>query len=304
MRIGLMGGATAAMGEGIMGVVEFSKDAEERGFDSIWLANIFGLDAIGTCAIAGWETERIEFGTAVTPTYPRHPGAIAQQAVTTSVACGGRFTLGIGLSHQVVIEGMFGMSYDKPAIHMNEYLQILTPLLRGEKAEFSGSQLTGNMALDVPDSKPVPLIVAALGPAMLKLAGSLADGTVTWMTGPRTMEDHIIPSINAAAAEAGKPAPRTVCGLPIALTNDVDAARETIAKELQIYGMLPSYRAMLDREGVAGPAELSLVGDEATLRASIARLRDIGVTDFNAAIMPVGEGVLENTLDLLQSELA
>jgi 5,10-methylenetetrahydromethanopterin reductase len=123
------------------------------------------------------------------------------------------------------------------------------------------------------------------------------------MTGPKTMEEHIIPSITAAAEAAGKPAPRTVCGLPIVLTNDVDAAREAIAKELEIYGMLPSYRAMLDREGVAGPAELSLVGDEASLRASIQRLRDIGVTDFNAAIMPVAEGAMENTLDLLQSEL-
>jgi 5,10-methylenetetrahydromethanopterin reductase len=303
MRIGLMGGATAAIGNGIMDLVEFSKDAEERGFDSIWLANIFGIDAVGACAIAGWETDRIEFGTAVTPTYPRHPAALAQQALTTSVACGGRFALGIGLSHQVVIEGMYGMSYDKPAAHMKEYLSIMAPLLRGEASDFAGEQLTGKLALDVPGAAPVPLIVAALGPAMLKLAGTHADGTVTWMTGPKTMEEHIIPSINSAAEAAGKPAPRTVCGLPIVLTNDVDAARETIAKELEIYGMLPSYRAMLDREGVAGPAELSLVGDEASLRASIQRLRDIGVTDFNAAIMPVAEGVMENTLDLLQSEL-
>ena len=303
MRIGLMGGATAAMGSGIKDLVEFSKDAESRGFDSIWLANIFGLDAVGACAIAGWETDKIEFGTAVTPTYPRHPGALAQQALTTSVACGGRFALGIGLSHQLVIEGMYGMSYDKPAAHMKEYLSIIAPLLKGEAADFAGEQLTGRMTIDVPGATGVPLIIAALGPAMLKLAGTYADGTVTWMTGPKTMEEHIIPSINAAAEAAAKPAPRTVCGLPIVLTNDVDAAREKIAKELEIYGMLPSYRAMLDREGVAGPAELSLVGDEASLRASIQRLRDIGVTDFNAAIMPVAEGVMENTLDLLQSEL-
>jgi F420-dependent oxidoreductase-like protein len=298
-----MGGTSAAIGGGIMDLVEFAKDAETRGFDSIWLANIFGLDAVGACAIAGWETEKIEFGTAVTPTYPRHPGALAQQALTTSVACGGRFALGIGLSHQLVIEGMYGMSYDKPAAHMKEYLSIIAPLLKGEASDFAGEQLTGKMALDVPGVQPVPLIVAALGPAMLKLAGTFADGTVTWMTGPKTMEEHIIPSITAAAEAAGKPAPRTVCGLPIVLTNDVDAAREAIAKELEIYGMLPSYRAMLDREGVAGPAELSLVGDETSLRASIQRLRDIGVTDFNAAIMPVAEGAMENTLDLLQSEL-
>lgn len=303
MRMGLFAGATAATGSGIMDIVEFVKDAESRGFASVWLANIFGLDAVGTCAIAGWETDRIELGTAVTPTYPRHPGALAQQAATTNVACGGRFVLGIGLSHQAVIEGMFGLSYDKPAVHMKEYLQILGPLLKGEAADFAGEQLTGKMALNIPGAREVPLIVAALGPAMLKLAGRYSDGTVTWMTGPKTLEAHIIPTINAAAEEAGKPTPRIVCGLPIALTNDVEAAREQIAKDLQMYGMLPSYRAMLDREGVAGPAELSLVGDEATLRASIQRLRDIGVTDFNAAMMPLGEGVLEATLDLLESEI-
>ncbi len=304
MRIGLMAGATPATGNGIMDIVEFSKDAESRGFDSIWIANIFGLDAIGTCAIAGWETEKIEFGTAVTPTYPRHPGAIAQQALTTSVASGGRFSLGIGLSHQVVIEGMFGMSYDKPARHMSEYLQILAPLLAGEAVDFAGSQLTGKMALDIPGSLEVPLIVAALGPAMLKLAGTYSSGTITWMTGAKTIESHITPTISAAAKEAGRPDPRIICGLPIALTNDVDGTREAIGKQLKMYGMLPSYRAMLDREGVDGPAELSLVGDEAQLRTDIQRLRDAGVTDFNAAMIPTGEGSLEATLELLQSELS
>jgi len=302
MRIGLMGGMNAG-GGGIMDLVEFANDIEDRGFDSLWLANIFGLDAVGSCAIAGWETDRIELGTAVTPTYPRHPAALAQQALTTSVACGGRFALGIGLSHQIVIEGMYGMSYDKPALHMKEYLRIIAPLLRGEAVDFNGEQLTGKLALDVPDAKPVPLIVAALGPVMLRLAGRMADGTVTWMTGPRTLEEHIIPTINEAAQAAGRPTPRIVCGLPIALTSDVDGAREKIGKQLEIYGMLPSYRDMLDREGVAGPAELSVVGDEATLREAIQRLRDIGVTDFNASIMPVGEGVFDATLDLLQSEL-
>ncbi len=303
MRIGVMAGATPGT-NGIMDVVEYAKDVETRGFDSVWLANIFGLDAIGTAAIAGWETERIEFGTAVTPTYPRHPGAIAQQALTTSVACGGRFSLGIGLSHQIVIEGMFGMSYDKPAAHMKEYLQILAPLLKDGKVEFEGEQLTGKLALDIPGASDVPLIVAALGPAMLKLAGKYADGTITWMTGPKTIESHILPNIAAAASEAGRAAPRIICGLPIALTNDVAGAREAIGKQLAMYGMLPSYRAMLDLEGVEGPAELSLVGDEAQLRADIQRLRDAGVTDFNAAIMPLEEGTMDATLDLLQSELS
>lgn len=303
MRIGLMTGASDAVGSGIMDIVEFTRDAETRGFDSVWLANIFGLDAIGACAIAGWETGRIELGTAVTPSYPRHPAAMAQQVLTTAIACGGRFALGVGLSHQLVIEGMYGLSYDKPAHHMREYLEILGPLLRGEAADFEGEQLTGKLALDVPGATPVPLIVAALGPVMLKLAGQYADGTTTWMTGPNTMEQHIIPVISQAAREAGKPAPRIVCGMPIALTSDVDAGRAKIAEDLAIYGMLPSYRAMLDREGVDGPAELALVGDEADLRKEIQRLRDIGVTDFNASVMPVGEGVFDATVDFLQSEL-
>ncbi len=304
MRIGLMAGATAASGKTLQSIVDYAKMAEQRGFDSVWLANIFGIDAVGACAIAGWETSRIEFGTAVTPTFPRHPTALAQQAVTSGVACGGRFTLGIGLSHKLVIEDMLGLSYDRPAAHMREYLQVIAPLLKGEAVDFSGDQYRVKLALDVPDSPPVPLLVAALGPVMLKLAGTYADGTTTWMTGPKTIESHIAPAISAAASAAGRAAPRIVCGLPIVVTNDADAVREQIAKDLAVYGMLPSYRAMLDREGVAGPAELSIVGDEAAVRAQVQQLRDAGVTDFNAALVPAGEGSVEATLDLLQSELA
>jgi F420-dependent oxidoreductase-like protein len=203
----------------------------------------------------------------------------------------------------LVIEDMLGMSYDKPAAHMKEYLQVIAPLIRGEAVDFSGEQYKVKLALDVPGSTEVPLIIAALGPAMLKLAGTYADGTTTWMTGPVTIENHIVPHISEAAREAGREAPRIVCGLPIVVTDDVDAARGKIAKELAVYGMLPSYRAMLDREGVAGPAELSIVGDESAVRSEIQRLRDAGVTDFNAAVVPVGEGSLEATLDLLQSEI-
>ncbi len=303
MRIGVFAGATGDTNFGLSELIAFARDVEQRGFDSLWLPNIFGLDGVGASALVGWETQRIEVGTAVTPTYPRHPGALAQQAVTTQIACDGRFALGIGLSHQLVIEGMFGMSYDKPAKHMAEYLQILAPMLRGEAADFTGEQLTGRMQLEVA-GEPVPLLVAALGPAMLKLAGTYAQGTSLWMTGPKTIESHILPGITAAAEQAGRPQPRIVCGMPICLTDDADGARAFIAKALEIYGMLPSYRAMLDREGVEGPAELAMVGDEATLRAGIARLRDVGVTDFNAAVVPFGDGGMAPLLDLLQSELS
>jgi len=299
-----MAGTTKETTFGLTGLVAFAQDLEARKFDTLWLPNTFGMDAVAACAIAGWETQHIELGTAVTPTYPRHPAALAQQALTTQQACGDRFTLGIGLSHQLVIEGMYGMSYDKPARHMAEYLQIIAPLLQGKTSEFEGQQLTAKISLDIPGTGEVPLLVAALGSVMLRLAGAYAHGTTTWMTGPKTIEEHILPTINAAAMDAGKPAPRIVCGLPICLTNNVDGAKEHIAKTLRIYGMLPSYRAMLDREGVADPGELAIVGDETTLRAAIVRLRDVGVTDFNAAISPFGSVGLTATLDLLQTELS
>jgi F420-dependent oxidoreductase-like protein len=303
MRIGLFAGATPGAAKRLKGIVDYAQAMEVRGFDSIWMANIFGTDAIAACALAGWETKRIELGTAVTPVYPRHPGAIAQQAMTTQDACDGRFTLGIGLSHQMVIEGMFGMSYAKPASYMKEYLEILCPLLRGEAADFEGQQLTGKMALDMDDVPHLDTVVAALGTNMLKLAGTYTAGTSTWMTGPRTIEEHILPTISAAAAQAGREAPRIICGMPVCLTSDVAAAREYIAKILQIYGMLPSYRAMLDKEGVAGPEELAIVGDEVEIRAGMARLRDAGVTDFNAAVIAPPGGEVDGLLDLLQGEL-
>lgn len=303
MRTGLMIGAGWDHDGSIDGLIKLAKRAEQSGFDNLWMANVFSLDAITTLALIGRETSRVELGTAVVPSYPRHPAALAQQCLTAAAASNGRFTLGLGLSHQLVIENMFGLSYDKPARHMKEYLQALVPMLKGEAAAHNGELYRVNCQFVVPGAKPVPLIVAALGNVMLKLAGSMADGTTTWMTGPVALESHIIPTISEAAAAAGKPAPRIVCGLPMALTTDVDKAREKIAKGLEVYGMLPSYRAMLDKEGVAGPADVSMLGDEAGLRQQIQRLRDIGVTDFNAAIMAVEEGGYERTLQFLEAEL-
>lgn len=302
MRIGLMIGATPGSDPSLEGLIRFAREAETSGFDNLWVANVFGFDAITTLALIGRETRRIGLGTAVVPTYPRHPSAIAQQALTTGVAAGGRFSLGIGLSHKMVIEDMLGLSYAKPARHMREYLSVLGPLLRGAPVDFEGEDYRVKLGLDVPGAKPVPLIVAALGPLMLKIAGELADGTTTWMTGPKTLEEHIIPAIGNAAKAAGKPAPLVVAGLPIALTTDLDAARQKIARNLQVYGMLPSYRSMLDREGAAGPADVAMLGDESALRAQLQRLRDIGVTDFNAAIVKVEEGSLERTREFLAAE--
>ena len=281
MRIGVFGGDTTS--RTIDQIVADARAAEAEGFASYWLPQIFGLDAIGVLAIVGREVPRLEFGTAVVPTFPRHPTALAAQALTTAQACGGRFTLGIGLSHQLVVEGMWGMSYDKPAVHMREYLSILMPLVREGNVSFAGQGLTAHAPLTVADRQPMPVMIAALAPRMLELAGTLTDGTITWMTGPATLADYIVPNINKAAAAAGRPAPRVAASLPVCLTDDPDGARTRAGEEFAMYGMLPSYRAMLDREGAEGPADVAIVGDETTIAAALTRLADGGVTDFAAA---------------------
>ena len=263
--------------------------AAADGFASGWLANIFGVDALTALAVSGRDVPGFELGTAVVPTYPRHPGALAQQALTVQAALEGRLALGIGLSHQIVIEGMYGYSFDKPARHMREYLEVLVPLLRDGASSFTGETLQGNLGLSGPRDHPTPVLLAALAPQMLRLAGGVADGTILWMTGPATVESHIVPRITEAAEAAGRPAPRVVCILPVCVTSDVDGARERAAKVFSIYGQLPSYRAMLDKEGAATPGDVAIVGDEAAVRDQVRHLAEIGVTDFVAASYGAGD---------------
>lgn len=277
--------------------------AAADGFASAWMSNIFGLEALTALAVAGAGVPGIELGTAVIPTYPRHPAVLAQQALTAAAALGGRLTLGIGVSHKVVIEDMYGYSFAAPGTHMREYLAVLRPLLAGRPADFSGQTLSGRIGLTTPAPGRVPLLLAALGPRMLRLAGEQADGTVLWMTGPSTVASHVAPAIRAAAHEAGRPEPRIVCVLPVCVTSDPDAARARAAKVFAIYGQLPSYRAMLDREGAAGPADVAIVGDEEAVAARIAGLAEAGVTDFVAGEYVRGEDAVR-TRDLLRSVAA
>ncbi len=276
------------------------RKAADDGFSSAWLANIFGLDALTALAVAGSAVPGIEVGTAVVPTYPRHPAALAQQALTAALALGGRLTLGIGLSHKIVIEDMYGYSFDAPAIHMSEYLSVLLPLLDGQPAAFQGTTLRADIGLSTPRPDPVPVLLAALGPRMLRLAGERTAGTVLWMTGPATVRDYIVPTITAAARAAGRPSPRVVCTLPVCVTDDPDAARARAAKVFAIYGQLPSYRSMLDREGAAGPADVAIVGDEDSVASQITALADYGVTDFVAGEFGKGHDA-ERTRALLRT---
>jgi F420-dependent oxidoreductase-like protein len=192
-----------------------------------------------------------------------------------------------------VIEGVLGYSFEKPARHMREYLSVLIPLLHAEQVQFEGETVTfrGMGPLEAPGAEPPPVLLAALAPRMLELAGSRADGTVTWMTGPGTIADHIGPSIRKAAEAAGKPAPRIAVGLPVSVTADADAARQAANKAFAVYGQLPSYRAMLDKEGAAQPGDVAIVGDEDTVRAGIQRVFDAGGTEFSAAVFGSREEV-------------
>jgi F420-dependent oxidoreductase-like protein len=300
MKIGLTIGGDGSTS--LEDLIAQGVDAEKKGFSAVWMPQIFGVDAIMALTLIGRATSKIELGTAVVPTYPRHPTAIAQQALTAGVATGGRFNLGIGLSHKIVTEDMLGFSYEKPARHMREYLSVLMSAIRGETVAFNGEEYRVNgFQIDIKDAEPTPVLVAALGPVMLKLAGELADGTVTWMVGQKTLETHIIPSIRKGADGAGKPNPQVAAGFPVILTNNPDDARAKINEALTIYGQLPSYRAMLDREGAASPGDVAIAGGENVIRDEIARLRDMGVTYLNAAVMPVEEGAGPRTVDFLAS---
>ena len=296
MRIGIF-----ASDANLSTLVEKATEAEADGFDSFWLPQIFGVDALSAHTLIGTTVPRIELGTAVVPTYPRHPITLAGQALTASAASGGRLTLGVGLSHQFVVESMWGYSFDKPVRHMREYLTALVPLCAGESVSFTGETVTANGGIMIEGAAPVPVLVAALGPAMLKLAAERTGGTITWMTGPKTLADHTVPTLRKAAEAAGTGDMRVVTSLPIAVTSDVEGARERASRVFSIYNQLPSYRAMLDREGAEGPADVSLIGSEAEVRAGVERLRSAGVTDFVASEFSADPGVITDTRDLLKS---
>lgn len=284
MKIGLMvpmAGTTPAP----MTVVEQIVHAESMGFRSVWLPNVFGSDALTVFAIAATRTSAIEMGTLVVPTYPRHPAALAQQALTVNALAHGRLTLGIGVSHRVRMEKMLGFDFDHPIRHLREYLACLGPLLRGEATVFQGEEYRiDGYALSIPGAAAPSVLVAALGPQMLRLTGRLADGTAIYLAGAAYLREHAVPVIAAAAREAGRPAPRVLTGLPVCVTNRVEEAREQANRAFGHFGELPSYRAILEKEGAGTIADVALIGTANEVRAGIAALARAGATDLAASV--------------------
>ena len=291
MKVGIFTFATDGGTSTLDELVETTQWAEEAGFASAWVPHLpWSHDSLIALAVAGRATGRIELGSAVTPTYPVHPMTMARSALSANAATGGRLALGLGPSHQSVIEGMYGLSYDRPAAHTRAYLEVV-------RAAFDGArQLTGDgeffgfsSMFSVPDARPPQLLLAALAPMMLRLAGELADGTILWFADEVALETHVVPRITAAADAAGRPAPRIIAAMPISVCDDEAAGRSAAAVTFAPYGQIPTYRRMLDRGASAGPADVVLVGTEALLQRRLERWRDLGVTEFIAAPFGIGD---------------
>jgi F420-dependent oxidoreductase-like protein len=303
MRIGINGSSLLMGTPSLEALAEHASEAAAAGFASYWLAQSGAIDALTALAFAAPRAPGMELGSAVIPTYPRHPTALAAQAITAQAATEGRLALGIGLSHRVVIEGRLGLSFEKPVRHMREYLAILRPLLEHGKVSFRGETLSAEFETALPQTPPPPVLVAALGPQMLRLAGREADGTILWVVGPRTIRDHIAPTISEAAERAGRPAPRVVAGLPVCVTDDEEGVRELARRALVAYSELPSYRAMLDREGVEHAADVGIIGSEAQVRDQLGAVAEAGATDFAALEFARNDEERGRTREVLRSLL-
>jgi F420-dependent oxidoreductase-like protein len=287
-RVGIFGG-DEAVAHGLDHLVAEVGKAERDGFASYWVTQKRSLDALTALALVGQAVPRIELGTAVIPIQPRHPVVLAGHALTTQLAiqtptadgpAQGRLALGIGVSHRALIEGWYGIAFERPYDAMCEYLQVLRPLLHGERAEFRGRTVGAEVELTIAGAAPCPIVLGALGPRMLQLAGAVGDGTITWAVGPRTLERLTVPVITAAAEQAGRPPPRIIGGFAICVTREVEAARARAREIFRLSREYPSYRRVLDLEGAADVGDIAVVGSADEVLERIEELGALGVTDI------------------------
>lgn len=305
MRISLtLVGISGNSGSPVDTLVQNLAELRDEGFRRVWMAQLpYDADLPTVLAVALREVDGIEVGSGVIPIQVQHPMQLAQRALTLGLISGGRFLLGIGMSHRMVAEGVWGVTWDRAVRQMREYLDGLQPLLAGQPADATGEFWTTRGSLQIPGAPPTDVYLAALGPQMLRLAGRRTAGTLTWMTGPKTLAEHIVPTLRDAAAEAGRAetAVRVAASLPVSVTDDVAGARARAAEEFAIYGQLPSYRAMLDREGYAGPEDAAILGDEATVSQRLDELRAAGVDEFVASVLGADPETRARTRALLVS---
>jgi 5,10-methylenetetrahydromethanopterin reductase len=281
MRISLIAGLNNA--SPVESCIRELTQARDEGFARVWMTQMPNdADLLTVLAAALPQVPGVEVASGVVPIQNQHPTLLAQRALTLNIIGDGRFTLGIGVTHRAVTEGMWGISWDKSVKRLSEYLDGLLPLLAKEQVDAPGELVTTRGALQIPNAPTPQVYIAALGPQMLRVAGRRTAGTITWMTGPKTLREHVGPTLRAAAADAGRAdgSVAVAAALPISVTEDVAKVRSLAAQQFAMYGHLPSYRAMLDREGFAGPEDAALIGDESTVSQKLDELRDAGVDEF------------------------
>ena len=285
MRIGVGVGSFGGGDAGLDAQVEQTVVAEAEGFQAAWFTHVRGVDSLIALSLAGQATSRIELVTGVIPIYSREPLLMAQQVLTAQAVCNGRLTLGIGLAHPETVPNLWNHSYDRPAHYMFEYLAALLPLLNEQYVDFQGDMIRTKASLELPGIFAPTVLLAALAPRMLRMAGELADGTMLWVTGPNAIRNHIAPKLEKAAKAAGRPKPRISAALPICVTDHPEKARERVAKGFARYGSLVNYRRILDIEGVEGPQDVALIGNEEAVETKLRALADAGATDYYAAFV-------------------
>jgi F420-dependent oxidoreductase-like protein len=298
MRIGL-----TAQGSTPDDIVEHVQWAETSGFTSAWFASTTAGDPVVAMALAGRATTDIEIGSAVLQTYPCHPLLQANRAVSVVAAMGrSSFALGVGPSHGPLIREVYGLSYDNPGRNTEEYVEILTALLRGETVDFDGVEWSTHGSVTV--EQPVPVLVAALSPRLLRVAGGIAEGTITYLANAHLLESRIVPQLHAIADERGRPTPRVVAGIPVAVHDDVDEARDWYTRGPGRYATLPNYQRVVAAGGVDTASDVAVVGEEASVSRQLQAIIDAGATDIWAGIFPVGNDApasLRRTTDLLST---
>ena len=295
MRVGVMiGPERGDSARKIARMIDDVKWAEDAGLDTAWVPQIpTDLDALTAVALMGASTSRIEIGTAVVPLQAQHPIALARQALAVQAATSGRLALGVGPSHHWIVRDMLGLPYEKPAAFTRDYLEVLNTALRGPgPVDVENGTFTVHNPLELGPVAPLPVLIAALGPVMLALAGERADGTVLWMADERAVAEHVVPRITKAAEGAGRPAPRVVAGIPVCLCrpSEVDAARERANRILGEAEISPNYQRLLDNGDARDIGDLCAVGDEAAIAARFRRFADAGATDLSVRLLPIGEG--------------
>ncbi|MEX2255590.1 MAG: LLM class F420-dependent oxidoreductase [Acidimicrobiia bacterium] len=268
--------------------------AEDAGLASVWIPQIpDDFDALTAVAVVGAATTRIEIGTAVVPVQTRHPIALAQQALSVQAVCDGRLALGLGVSHHWIIESMLGLSYERPVATMRAYLDVLDQALRGPgTVDVENEMFRVHNPLDITDITPTPVLLAALGPVMLRLAGERTDGTILWMADERAIGSHVAPTITRAAEAAGRPAPRVVAGIPVCLCGDdeVDVAEARANRILAEAEVSPNYQRLLEQGDARNVGDILAAGSESTIEQRLRSFADAGVTDLSIRVVPIGEG--------------